>query len=80
MATPTGPPVPPELEGLSPEALRFWRLIEERWMEDDAEVIELACGHKFANVGSPIPKTQLYLPCSQCVTAYVDAERKTRRP
>lgn len=58
------------------EELRFWRLIEERQLDDDgSERMALACGHETTCV-IPYPDTQEYAYCPQCVKKWLEAERK----
>lgn len=69
---------PRELQGLSQEELRFWRLIEERAPDDGAELVTLACGHSVVMI-VPLPEWQRYHMCIQCVNDWAEAERKLLR-
>jgi hypothetical protein len=64
------PPIPPEAFGgarPNEEALRFWRLIDERTLnEDGTQEIVLACGHTSTQI-IPLTDSQEYAPCAQCV-------------
>jgi hypothetical protein len=63
------PPVPKELEGLSQEELRFWRLIDERNdNRDGTEDILLACGHVRRSLA--FTRTWLYAKCEECEKAW----------
>jgi hypothetical protein len=60
----------------SDEEMRFWRLIEERIdCTDGSQEVTLACGHKYTQI-IPIPPSREYLPCFQCIHAWLEAERK----
>lgn len=70
---------PDELQGLSEEELRFWRLIEERKPQSDGtEEMTLACGHKITAV-IPLPGTRQYEYCPQCVQEWIDSLKEWER-
>jgi hypothetical protein len=51
------------------DALRFYRLIDERTTRNGVEEIELACGHTLVFV-PPLPKTQEYASCPKCIAKW----------
>jgi hypothetical protein len=56
------------------EERRFYRLIEEREMnKDGTQEITLACGHATIQI-IPLPETQQYSLCAECVRLWVKAE------
>lgn len=57
---------PPELQGLSAEQRRFYRLIEERSPSDAGTEVLLACGHRYT-LPVPLPDWQQYLRCANCI-------------
>lgn len=67
----------PELRGLSPEELRFFRLIDSREPDPDfadGEYITLACGHRRWSIG--LSRERQYIYCSDCLRAWIDAEAR----
>jgi hypothetical protein len=62
---------------MHPEERRFYRLIDERGTNGDGtQDVILACGHASRYV-VPIPDSQHYVPCAQCVNEWVEAARSS---
>lgn len=86
METTIHEPQPPELYGLGPDMLRFNRLIENRELLTSdlptKQRLTLACGHVL-EAATPVPDSTHYLPCGECLAAWLDAspaERTTISP
>lgn len=58
------------------EELRFWRLIEERDLDQDGhQHIALACGH-IDSYTHPLPETQEYAYCFRCMRKWSESLSK----
>ena len=69
-------PTVEELGGYpSAEALRFYRLIEERetGSKDGTQMLKLACGHSVTRV--VIPDTQKYVSCARCIAQWATGDK-----
>jgi hypothetical protein len=65
---------------LKAEEMRFYQLIERhRVNADGTEELTLACGHTVTYV-IPVPSSNKYAPCAQCVHAWIAAEKARKTP